>query len=49
VAEVWAHLQRRDLLVEQSLTATLLGAWLETRRESEHFDEEYLAGVLAER
>jgi hypothetical protein len=48
VREVWAHLQRRDLLVERAMAATLLAAWLETQRANDAFDEEYLETVRQE-
>jgi hypothetical protein len=48
VREVWALLQRRDLLIERSVVATFLAARLETQRASEHFDEDYLDRVRGE-
>jgi Restriction endonuclease len=45
VDEVWAHVQRRDLLVERALAATFLAAWLETQRGDDRFDEDYLERV----
>jgi hypothetical protein len=48
VAEVWAHLQRRDLLVERAMAAMLLASWMETQRESDAFDEDYLDRIKAE-
>lgn len=47
VAEVWAHLQRRDLLVDRSDTAMLLSAWLETQ-PTEEVDDDYLEVVRSE-
>jgi hypothetical protein len=43
--DVWVHLQRRDLLLERPLVATLLAAWLETQRASAEFDESYLEKI----
>jgi hypothetical protein len=48
VAEVWAHLQRRDLLVDRHLVAALLATWLETQRDADGFEQSYLDQVREE-
>ena len=48
-AEVWAYLQRRDILVERHVAAGLLYAWLESQRGSPGLDEDYLERIKTER